>query len=71
MNFNGEDSDEAPCKRKIYCPQLMVMDINSESVYAKCKKKMQKAEDKMIFNVSAMSSLPAEKVRVLFSEFRI
>lgn len=58
--------DKAPCKRKIHCPQLMVLDIGNESVYVKCKRKMQKAEAKMVFNVSAMSSLPSEKVRILF-----
>ncbi|VDM06682.1 unnamed protein product [Wuchereria bancrofti] len=53
---------EPPCNRKIYSPQLMVMDISSKSVYAECKRKMQKAEAEMIFNVSVASSTPFEKV---------
>ncbi|KAM3719176.1 putative zinc metalloproteinase [Dirofilaria immitis] len=53
--------DESPRNRKIYCPQLMVMDINSRSIYAECKKKMQMAEREMIFNVSVTSSVPLEK----------
>uniref|UniRef100_A0AAF5RW86 Uncharacterized protein n=1 Tax=Wuchereria bancrofti TaxID=6293 RepID=A0AAF5RW86_WUCBA len=52
---------EPPCNRKIYSPQLMVMDISSKSVYAECKRKMQKAEAEMIFNVSVASSTPFEK----------
>ncbi|CAG9540791.1 unnamed protein product [Cercopithifilaria johnstoni] len=61
MIWNEAVNDEASCKRKIYCPQLMVMDINNEPLYAKCKKRMRKAEAKMVFNVSTMSSLPSEK----------
>ncbi|KAK6104215.1 putative peptidase family protein [Brugia pahangi] len=52
---------EPKCNRKIYSPQLMVMDISSKSVYAECKRKMQKAEAEMIFNVSVTSSTPFEK----------
>ncbi|VDK67494.1 unnamed protein product [Litomosoides sigmodontis] len=56
MDSDEEVKEGAPCKRKIYCPQLMVLDIGSKSVYAKCKKKMQKAEAEMVFNISTMSS---------------
>ncbi|OZC11258.1 hypothetical protein X798_01674 [Onchocerca flexuosa] len=48
------------CSRKIYCPQLMVMDISSKSIYAECKKKMKKAEAKLACNVSVASSMPLE-----------
>lgn len=66
MREFGEVEGDPPCSRKIYTPQLMVMDISSKSIYIECKKKMQKAEAEMAFNVSATSSLPFEKVRAFF-----
>ncbi|VDK64957.1 unnamed protein product [Onchocerca ochengi] len=52
--------NESSCSRKIYCPQLMVMDISSKSVYAECKKKMEKAEATLACNVSVASSVPLD-----------
>lgn len=65
--------NESSCSRKIYCPQLMVMDISSKSVYAECKKKMEKAEATLACNVSVASSVPLDGVSVsgFFCEFRI
>uniref|UniRef100_A0A0R3RQB3 Guanylate cyclase n=1 Tax=Elaeophora elaphi TaxID=1147741 RepID=A0A0R3RQB3_9BILA len=61
MDSKKTIGDKCPFGRKIQCPQLMVMDINDESFYIKCRKKMRKAEAKMIFNVSVMSSFPFDK----------
>ncbi|VDN04478.1 unnamed protein product [Thelazia callipaeda] len=49
--------------RKIYCPQLMVLDVSSEAVYDECKQKMRLAVHNKRCDISIASSLLTNKAQ--------